>query len=83
MLKARDQFKEAAAVYLRISGEVISKFVFVTQPNSYYNYALFLKLQIILGTSTFGCNAGASILLLLVCKTTYVTQIWIPSCSFR
>lgn len=24
MLKTRDQFKEAAAVYLRISGEVIS-----------------------------------------------------------
>ena len=81
MLKTRDQFKEAATVYFRISGEVIP--LVFDNKTELYIYALLLKQQFLLGTpTTFGCNAGASILLLLVCKTTHVTQIRIPSCSF-
>lgn len=78
MLKARYQYKEAATVYFRVCNEVMLIF----------QYSKLLRLVFLLltnsfsGAATFRCNAWASILLLLVVQTTYVTQIWISSCSF-
>lgn len=64
MLKTRDQYKEAATVYFRISGEVMPKFVITNLKKVVYSRLL--NKYIFVGTSTFCCDAGASILLLSV-----------------
>lgn len=82
MLKAREQYREAAAVYFRICNEVGCKYLDTNMKNIFasklFSYHFFLKF---LGTFTFSCHAWASILLLPVIQTSFDTQIWISSCS--
>lgn len=82
MLKAREQYREAAAVYFRICNEVGCKYLDTNikdiVDSKLFSFFFFLKF---LGTFTFSCHAWASILLLPVIQTSYDTQIWISSCS--
>ena len=67
MLKTRDQCKDAAAVYFRISGEVMPKFVIRNPYRVAYLRTLMYRHIFFPGASSFGCDARTSILLLLVC----------------
>lgn len=80
MLKARDQCRDAASVYFRISGEVIALFFHKKTDDDYIFWSENLY---VLGAPTFGCNARASVLLLSVLNTAYVAKVWVSSHSIR